>query len=143
MRNYRLICIAVWILICSGCGEQMTAQEQSAVVDQAEQWLALVDSGNYDASWREAAEYLKGNVAEQKWLQTMTTVRKPLGTLVSRKLKSTRYRTMLPQALKGRYLIIDYQSSFSNKKAAVESITQMMQKDGTWRVAGYHLDEPY
>ncbi len=121
----------------------MTAQEQSAVVDQAEQWLALVDSGNYDASWREAAEYLKGNVTEQKWLQTMTTVRKPLGTLVSRKLKSTRYRTMLPQALKGRYLIIDYQSSFSNKKAAVESITQMMQKDGTWRVAGYHLDEPY
>ena len=72
----------------------------------------------------------------------MEAVRKPMGSLVSRKVKSTQFRTMMPKVLKGKYLIIDYESSFSNRKSVVESVTQMMEKDGKWRVGGYHLDKP-
>ena len=130
------------ILISAGCEGKITAQEESAALEKAEEWLVLVDSEEYEASWRDAADFLKENVTEQKWLETMLTVRKPMGSLVSRKVKSTQYRTMMPQVLKGKYLIIDYQSSFTNRKSVAESITQMMGKDGNWRVAGYHLDEP-
>lgn len=143
MLNYRLICIAILVFICAGCGKDISSHERTAAIEKADAWLTLVDSGEYKASWRAAADYLKGNVDEQKWVQTMTTVRKPMGALLARKIKSTQYRTMMPHSLKGKYLIIDYKSSFSNKKAVVESITQMMEKDGNWRVAGYHTDAAY
>lgn len=142
MGKHRLICFAILVLIISCSGDKITPQQESAAVDKAGQWLALLDSGDYNASWREAAEFLQGKVTEQKWVETMTTVRKPMGSLLSRKVKSTHFRTMMPEALKGKYLIIDYKSSFANRKAVVESVTQMMEKDGSWRVAGYHLDEP-
>jgi ribosomal protein S17E len=142
MRSHLWICIAMLIFISTGCGGKLTAEEESDAIVKAKQWLVLVDSEDYEASWRDAADFLKENVTEQKWLESMKAVRKPMGSLVSRKVKSTQFRTMMPQALKGKYLIIDYQTSFSNKKSVVESITQMMGKDGKWRVAGYHLDEP-
>jgi hypothetical protein len=141
MRKYRWICIFMLIFISAGCGGKITPEEKSAAMDQAKAWLVLVDSEEYETSWREASDFLKENVAEQKWVETMMAVRKPMGSVISRKVKSTQFRTMMPQALKGKYLIIDYQTSFSNKRSIVESITQMMGKDGKWRVAGYHLDK--
>ena len=32
-----------------------------------------------------------------------------------------------------------YVYSFGNKKAAVETITPMLDKDGKWRVSGYYI----
>ena len=142
MGKFRWFYIIMLILISAGCGGKITPEEESAAMDQAKAWLVLVDSEEYESSWREASDFLKQNVAEQKWVETLMTVRKPMGSIISRKVKSTQFRTMMPQALKGRYLIIDYRTSFSNRKSVVESITQMMGKDGKWRVAGYHLDEP-
>ena len=142
MGKFRWICIIMLIFISAGCGEKITPEEESAAMDQAKAWLVLVDSEEYETSWREASDFLKENVAEQKWVETLMAVRKPMGSIISRKVKSTQFRTMMPQALKGKYLIIDYQSTFSNKRSIVESITQMMGKDGKWRVAGYHLDKP-
>lgn len=141
MRNYRFIWIAMLIFIMGGCTGKITPEEEAAAIDAANAWLTLVDSEEYAASWREAADFLKEGVTRDKWLETMMAVRKPMGSLVSRKVKSTEYRTMMPQVLKGKYLIIDYRTSFSNKKSVAESVTQMMGKDGNWRVGGYHLDE--
>jgi hypothetical protein len=142
MGKFRWIYIMMLIFISAGCGGKITPEEESAAMDQAKAWLVLVDSEEYETSWREASDFLKENVAEQKWVETLMAARKPMGSVISRKVKSTQFRTMMPQALKGKYLIIDYQTLFSNKRSMVESITQMMGKDGKWRVAGYHLDEP-
>ncbi len=137
-----MIAISMLIFIGTGCTGKITPVEEAAAIDAADRWLTLVDSQEYEASWQEAADFLKEGVSRDEWLETMTAVRKPMGSLVSRKVTSTQFRTMMPQALKGRYLIIGYRTSFSNKASAAESVTQMMGKDGNWRVGGYHLDEP-
>lgn len=142
MRIYPIICSALLIFISAGCSGKIAPEEEKAAINAADAWLAIVDSGAYEDSWRNAADFLKEAVAQDKWVETMTTVRKPMGALIWRKVKSTQYRTMMPQALKGRYLLIDYEASFANRKSVVESVTQMMGKDGKWRVGGYHLDEP-
>jgi len=141
MRNYRVIWISALIFLIAGCSGKITAEEESAAINAADKWLVLVDSGTYGESWHESADFLKEEVSQDKWMETMTAVRQPMGSLVSRKIKSTKFRTMMPKALKGKYLIIDYETSFSNNKTVVESVTQMMGKDGRWRVAGYHLDQ--
>lgn len=57
----------------------------------------------------------------------------------SRKLKSATYTKTLPGAPDGEYVVIQYDSSFVNKKSAVETVTPMLDKDGKWRVSGYFI----
>jgi hypothetical protein len=66
-------------------------------------------------------------------------VREPLGKTVSRTVKSMQYTTTLPGAPDGEYVVIQFDSSFTNKKTAVETITPMLDKDGMWRVSGYYI----
>jgi hypothetical protein len=37
------------------------------------------------------------------------------------------------------YRSTSFASSFENKKSAIETVTPMMDKDGTWRVSGYFI----
>jgi ribosomal protein S17E len=36
-------------------------------------------------------------------------------------------------------VLIEFQASFENKKSAIETVTSMLEKDGTWRIAGYFI----
>ena len=112
---------------------------EKAAVAAAKVWLALVDGGNYSQSWQEAADFFKNAVPKEKWRNSMQSFRKPLGKLVSRRLIAKKYTTTLPGAPDGEYVVIQYKSSFTNKKSAVETITPMKDKDGAWRVSGYYI----
>ncbi len=115
------------------------ASKQKAAVVSAEKWLGLIDNGKYAASWKEAGTFFRKNVTEQKWEQTMQGMRKPLGSLVSRKLKTDVYETSLPGAPDGEYFVMQFDTSFANKKSAVETVTTMLDKDGQWRAVGYFI----
>jgi hypothetical protein len=99
----------------------------------------LVDAGNYTVSWQTACEYFKAAVTQDQWPQTLQAVRTPLGALVSRKLSIKTYSTSLPGMPDGEYVVIQYETSYQNKKSAIETITPMLDKDGQWRVAGYYI----
>ena len=81
----------------------------------------------------------KGVVSQQQWLQSMESIRKPLGQNLSRELQSKQYHTSLPGAPDGEYVVIQFASSFSNKKSAIETVTPMLDTDGKWRVSGYYI----
>ncbi len=105
----------------------------------AEKWLALVDDGKYPESWAEAAAYFKNAVTAAAWEQAAKEVRPPFGKLLSRKVKSAVYHTSLPGAPDGRYVVIQFETSFENKKEAIETVTPMADPDGQWRVSGYYV----
>lgn len=113
---------------------------EKAALDSAEKWLALVDDGSYGQSWDETSGYFKNAITKQQWRESLQAYRKPLGKLVSRKLISTQYATSLPGAPDGEYVLIQYETSFENKKSAIEKITPMLDKDGKWRVSGYFIN---
>src|SRR5271169_5889904 len=102
-------------------------------------WLTLVDSGAYAQSWEEAASGFKAAVTRPQWEQAMRANRAPLGAVQSRKLLSATYATQLPGAPDGEYVVIQYDTSFEHKKAAIETVTPTMDKDGKWRVSGYYI----
>ena len=111
-------------------------QDQSAEL-ASDAWLKFVDSGDYSQSWAEASSMFKAAVTEKDWEQKLKAARGPLGALFSRKLISAEYKTTLPGAPDGQYVVIRYDSSFANKKSAVETVTPMLDKDGQRRVSGY------
>jgi hypothetical protein len=127
----------LFLLLCQPLWASQ-AREESATV-AAEAWLELVDAGSYTESWQETAAYFKQAVTSEQWKKSMIAFRKPLGRVLSRKLISKTYTTSLPGAPDGDYVVIQCETAFENKSNAVETITPMLDKDGNWRVAGYHI----
>jgi hypothetical protein len=113
-------------------------QTQDAV-SAAQKWLALIDGGNYSETWNEASAIFRGAVTEPGWENSMTTFRQPLGDLISRKLKSAQLMTELPGAPDGRYVVMQFETSFASKKSTIETVTFMRGKDGQWKSAGYFI----
>jgi len=136
MRTASAIVATIIVLVVS-LAAQNQAKEKAAA-EAAAPWLALVDSGNYAQSWQEAASIFKAAVTQEQWERTMKAERAPLGSLLSRKLVSARYTTRLPGAPDGEYVVLQFDSSFSHKKSAVETATPMMD-GGQWRVSGYYM----
>jgi hypothetical protein len=113
--------------------------EERAGLDSARAWLTLVDAGQYDKSWDQAASLFKESLSKDQWVQSLKTARMPLGKVISRTSATTTYTTSLPGVPDGKYVVIKYDTSFENKKSAVETVTPMLDKDGKWRVAGYFI----
>ena len=113
------------------------AKEAAVVISTA--WLALVDTGKYGESWDQAAQLFKDVMTKDKWQTSLQAVRNPLGEVMSRKLWSMKYTTSLPGVPDGKYVVIQYNTSFQYKKSAVETVTPMLDKDGRWRVSGYFI----
>ena len=131
--------IAMSLMVAPVAGMAQNTSKEKAAVAAAEKWLGLVDRGNYAASWSGAATFFRNAVTQEKWEQSMQAFRKPLGKLVSRRVKTAEYKTSLPGAPDGQYVVIEFETSFANKKSAVETVTAVLDKDGTWRVVGYFI----
>ena len=131
--------IGLGLLLVAGIAAAQNSQDEKAAVASGEKWLTVVDKGKYANSWQEAAVFFKNAITKEQWEQSMLSFRKPLGRLVSRKVESTVYKTSLPGAPDGKYVIITIKTTFENKKSAIETVTPMLEKDGKWRVSGYFI----
>lgn len=125
-------------LMLAGLGWTADKPEDAAQV-AAETWLKSVDEAKYDASWDQAALLFKGALTKEQWKQAAAGVRAPLGKLVSRKVRSREYVEKVPGAPDGKYVVIQFDTVFQNKAAAVETVTPMLDPDGAWRVSGYFI----
>ena len=106
----------------------------------AEQWIVLVDDGQYEQSWKEAAKIFQDAVASPDWQKKAQTDRTQLGQKQTRKLKDIKVAATLKGLPAGQYVQVKYQSSFANKKVALETITAVLEPDGNWRVAAYSVN---
>ena len=139
-RQFACVLAACLLLNCNTInGQQKNQEGQAAAQKAAESWLPLIDAGKYGESWDQAAEVFRSAVTKEKWEQAVGNVRQQTGKLKSRKLTRAEYTEQLPNAPKGEYVLIQYDSSFENVASAVETIVPMREKDGTWKVSGYFV----
>ena len=105
----------------------------------AETWLSHVDAGEYAGSWREASAYFQGAITEQAWVALLNGARTPLGTVLSRQLKQAQHTKTVPGAPDGDYVVMQFDTRFEQKQAAVETVTFLQEKQGEWKAAGYYM----
>jgi hypothetical protein len=142
VRTRAIILGSILVLFLNVFVTTARASDQAAVdqaTNAADGWLKLVDNGDYKQSGAQASAIFRNAITDDQWARQVGGARKPLGALVSRKLKSAEYATSLPGAPDGKYVVIQYGSSFQNKSSAVETVTPMLDKDGQWRVSGYYI----
>jgi hypothetical protein len=116
MSKIAIAAVSILLLLCGsrpGPADAATtshAAEKSSAIAAADAWLKIVDSGNYDESWKQASSLFKNSVSEDQWTQKLGPPRQVLGSVVSRKVKSAKYMTSMPGAPDAQYVVIQYQT---------------------------------
>jgi hypothetical protein len=139
MKTVPCLCVLVLsVCLSSLCAHAEDSPEKSAQ-RAAETWLGHVDAGQYAASWQAASPYVQGAVTESGWTTYLQGVRTPLGKVLSRHLTSAQHTTSLPGAPDGHYVVMQFDTRFEHKQAAIETVTFLQAKDGQWKAAGYYI----
>jgi len=136
----RLLLLAVLtLLLVAPAARAADSDPVAQATAAAKAWLALVDAGKYGESWDQAAALFKLSVARPGWEGMVKSVRAPLGAVKSRQVKAATFTRSLPGVPPGDYVVIQYETQFQNKPAAVETVTPMRDQDGVFRVSGYFI----
>ena len=113
-----------------------TAAAASAeVVDTARQWLALLDEGRWEESYRGTGASFREMNSLQIWTRASEQARTPLGAMISRRFVS---HENLPAPPHG-YEVVKFRTRFANRAEALETVT-LDRQDGAWRVVGVMID---
>ena len=139
MKKLRTPVLLILTVICLTCTNSIAGEAEKDALKAAEEWLILIDADDYGASWDNAAELFKKAVTKEQWEEAIRPIKSAMGDLISRKMKSAKYTDSLPGAPDGEYVVIQFSTSFANKKSAIETVTPMKDPDGNWRVSGYYI----
>jgi hypothetical protein len=121
-----------------------TAAEEEGVdvapaIRAAQDWLAVVDSGRYADAWEQGHDVFKETVLKLRFETAVQAAREPLGTPLSRKLRSATYSRGMPGAPPGEYVVIQFHTQFDKRPLSTETVTPMRVGDGPWKVSGYFI----
>ena len=111
---------------------------QAEAAAAATSWLALLDRGDWTASWEAASALFKTQVSAADWATTVGQVRGPLGAVTSRTPLAAEYSTALPGAPAGEYWVIPSRTAFANMAGATETVI-LVREGGDWKVIGYFV----
>ena len=102
-------------------------------------WLGLVDSGQIDRSWEEAALPFQMAVTKAKWTESLRTARGSFEPFGARERILARYTTELPNAPKGEYVVLQYRTQVAGGHKVIETIVPMRDGSRGWRISGYFV----
>ncbi len=112
-----------------------TSQVRADAPQAARDWLAIVDAGRWEESWRATGEQFRALNTVQAWTSASQSARVPLGAMVSRTNLSHEHVYAPPHG----YETVKFRSSFANRPSAVETVTLAREGDA-WRVVAYVID---
>lgn len=107
--------------------------------DEAAHFLNLIDQAQYGNAWSDASTIMKDVIGQNQWIGAMTTTRKSLGNVLSRKLVSNQSRNTLPYGTQGNFMILVYRTLFSWNVYKDETIILTPDQKEQWRVINYSL----
>lgn len=131
------------IRFVSKTGEPITDSDKSIAAAQkaAEAWMPLWDSGKYAESYNALSAVSKKAFDEKGWAAYWIAERKPLGKVNWRKIINMSLIKSLEKIPNSSGVVLRYQSSFEDQKDVFETFVLILEKDGSWRVLGYHVNE--
>lgn len=122
----------------------VSAQETEAEKDEAAavlavaNWFAIVDSGDYGASWDAGAQALQEAVTRDDWADAVSTARASFEPFGDRIQIASRHMTDPPNAPPGEYALMQFRAQVSGGRTVIETVVPM-KEDGVWKVSGYFV----
>ena len=139
MKTMRTIFMAVLLLGTSIFSEEITKKDkiQNAVTSM-KSWLEIVDTESYSESWELTGKIFMDQLSDEQWSEALNKSRKPLGSMIERKLKTSKLKKELPGVPDGEYVVAQFKTKFKKKKKAIETVTASFE-DEKWKVVGYYI----
>ena len=85
-----------------------------------------------------ASSILQDNVTRAEWTEHLHNTLSGLGELKQRSLRSSEYTTELEAVPDGEYVILVYESSYTEDLYVTEVVGMVKEADSSWRAIGYH-----
>lgn len=111
----------------------------SAGGEAAARWLALVDAGQWDATWDALAPAVRQQIGKADFVDSVSAVRNRYGAVKARRARTVTFTHSLPGTPPGDYVVLQYDTDFANGARAIETVTPMRTADGGWQVSGYYV----
>jgi uncharacterized protein (TIGR03067 family) len=111
-------------------------QKKQAARAAAQEWLKLVDAGKHGDAWETSAKINRDGIGKPALIDGYVELFKPLGAIKSREHNTSEYKTQLPRAPVGEYVVTQFRTQFAGGRV-IETVILMRESDGEWRVAGY------
>ncbi len=106
-------------------------------------WLKVTDAGDYAASHATAGQRFREATSAEQWASACGHVHRQVGSLVERTFLRAQYLTAIPDGtggkINGEFVIIQYDSKFTQFEKGRETVTAEKEKDGVWRCVGYFV----
>ncbi|MDE1466558.1 helix-turn-helix domain-containing protein [Aurantiacibacter sp. D1-12] len=108
-------------------------------ITQVEEFIALVDAGDWTGSWDAAGAYFQEQTSASEWAAVVEPVRSPLGTVESREVVSVQRANSLPGVPEGEYEVVQFATDFAARdEQSIETVIMLATNDG-WQVMGYFI----
>lgn len=119
--------------------EEFTADDQQALATAAQEWLALLDDGNYRKTLATASESFGKNLTPEKWKQNHALMQKQSGPVTERSTNAsiTVTRRESDDGTKNVTRTLKIKTTFA-KMTGIENVT-MTKEDGVWKVTDYSI----
>ena len=146
MQRALLLPTCLGIALLSGCAihrsvtkslEEKRSREKAAHA-AAEEWLALIDSGDYAAAHAAESPRMRAVATEEQFVRSMEGRRQPFGRVLSRKFIGAAFTRKLTGSPDGHYESILFRTAFAHKSVAAERVI-LSQESGAWRAVDYRL----
>ena len=111
------------------------AAAESDPVRAAREWLALVDKGDWTASWNATGQSFKALNTVDVWAKLSEEVRPPLGAVRSRVLISEQDVPAPPYG----YQMVKFRTDYANRSGAIETLS-LSREGEQWRVVGVTIE---
>ena len=115
-----------------------TEADDTEVVQESRNWLALIDADKAGQAWDGAGAQLKASVSRAKWIEGIRGIRKPFGKFVSRETVQVARTHALPGVPEGDYAIVQFDAVYAGGRHATELVIWTLN-DTSWRVSGYQI----
>lgn len=132
----RILTLMLVLGLAVACAVEKTKPEESPQA-AAKAFLALIDQDNYQESWREASGWLRNKVDAIKWAEHAGRIRRPLGVVSHRTVRSVELEDALEDMPEGNFAFVSFDTILEDNSSASEMVGLMLEVDSTWRVIGY------
>jgi DNA-binding CsgD family transcriptional regulator len=114
-----------------------SASDQASTAS-AEAWAKLLDGQRWAESWKASGAVFRSKLTSDGWTATIQPLRRQLGPVSARSLKSVSSASSLPGVPDGEYKIVQFATVFANKPDAVETVV-LTHENAAWKVNGYFI----
>lgn len=117
-----------------------TIEQQREAESAAKNYLALIDSKQYDKTWAASGPALRTTSTKIAWVNGLALTRKTFNVSSKREIEGFGFSTRIDTAVPvGEYVLVQFKNVSGNVTTTEKVV---MQKDqSAWKIIGYFVDK--